>query len=67
MHRRPMVEGDSVTGMQWIQKAIVAVAICVHCRPMVEGDSVVGMQCIQKANSGLKVYFWLWEHLCDQV
>ena len=21
----------------------------------------------ETADSGLKVYFWLWEHLCDQV
>ena len=44
-----MVEGNSVIGMQCIQKAIIAVALCMHCRPMVEAHSVIGMQCIQKA------------------
>ena len=31
MHCKPMVEGDSVVGMQCIQKAIVAVALYMQC------------------------------------
>ena len=42
---------------------VVKREVCCH----VANAFLSGLELIWPISTGLKVYFWLWEHLCDQV